>query len=180
MTISREDAAAALRDVESVKTRAVTAHSYRVASGHLILWGLIWLAANLASWLLPQVNASYFWLALCPVGAIGGVLIGRRVEGKANWRVLAALGFVMAFATAVFSIADFQNGRQYEAFMCLLVALLYMFMGLWVGARFVGIGLVVTLATVVGFYALYEVFYLWMGLVGGGALLVGGLWLRRA
>jgi hypothetical protein len=34
--------------------------------------------------------------------------------------------------------------------------------------------------TIVGFFVLPAIFMLWMAVVGGGALVLGGLWLRRA
>ena len=43
MTLSREQAEDALRDVERAARRSTAALGYRMSSPHLIWWGLIWL-----------------------------------------------------------------------------------------------------------------------------------------
>jgi hypothetical protein len=56
---------------------------------------------------------------------------------------------------------------------------LYLAVGAWVGWRLFTIGLVATVLIVVGFYAIHAHYFLYMGCVSGGALIAGGLWLRR-
>ena len=71
------------------------------------------------------------------------------------------------------------DGRQTAAFVPLVVATSYVLGGIWWGTRFVVAGIVLAALTLGGFFLLTEHFLLWMAVVGGAALLVGGLWLRR-
>jgi hypothetical protein len=51
-------------------------------------------------------------------------------------------------------------------------------MGVWKGPRFLITGIVVVALTLGGFYFLHDHFFPWMAVVGGGALILAGLWLR--
>ena len=57
---------------------------------------------------------------------------------------------------------------------------LYTIVGLWVGAAFVAIGLGITALTLVGYFFVGAWFDLWMAVVNGGGLVLGGLWMRRS
>ncbi len=65
------------------------------------------------------------------------------------------------------------------AFVPLLVALTYTIFGIWRGARFLYAGVAVAAMTLGGWLALREVFMLWMAFVGGGSLILVGLWLKK-
>ena len=54
------------------------------------------------------------------------------------------------------------------------------FGGLWLGLRLVVAGTVLGLLTLGGYFLLRDYFLLWMAVVGSGALLLAGVWLRRA
>jgi hypothetical protein len=71
------------------------------------------------------------------------------------------------------------KGRQLDAFWPLLFTLGYVLAGIWVGRFFIFCGLVIALLTVTGFWWAGPWFQLWMAVVNGGALILGGLWLRR-
>jgi hypothetical protein len=65
-------------------------------------------------------------------------------------------------------------------FVPLLVATTYVLLGIWIGGRYAAIGIVIAILTMVGFLLLPAHFLLWMAGVGGGALILTGLWLHRA
>jgi hypothetical protein len=59
--------------------------------------------------------------------------------------------------------------------------LFYSTAGLWVDYAFVVIGVGLTMLTLIGyFYIGGPAFLLWMALVNGGGLILGGLWMRRS
>jgi hypothetical protein len=60
-----------------------------------------------------------------------------------------------------------------------VVALAYVLTGLWSGLRFVVAGVAVAVLTLGGFFYLPQHFLLWEGFVGGGALILAGIWFRR-
>src|SRR5580658_1361527 len=49
----------------------------------------------------------------------------------------------------------------------------------WLGWRLFMIGLAATLLILLGYYGIHSHYFLYMGCVSGGALMAGGLWLRR-
>ena len=62
----------------------------------------------------------------------------------------------------------------------LIVALFYFLGGLWIGSRLAVTGLALAVLTLVGYYLFPAYFLLWMAVVGGGALILAGVWLRTA
>jgi hypothetical protein len=60
-----------------------------------------------------------------------------------------------------------------------LASLFYVLIGLWAGMRFVITGIAVAALTLGGFFYLPAHFLLWMAAVGGGALILAGLWMRN-
>ncbi|WP_042338501.1 hypothetical protein [Paraburkholderia ferrariae] len=87
---------------------------------------------------------------------------------------------MFAFYILVLNIFQPVTGPQSATLIALIVALFYVLAGLWLGARFVVAGIVLAVLTVFGYFMLAAHFYLWMAVVGGGALMLAGLWLRRA
>jgi hypothetical protein len=70
--------------------------------------------------------------------------------------------------------------RQMGDVLADLFMLFYTLAGLWVGSAFVAIGLSITVLTLIGyFFVIGAAFPLWMALVNGGGLILGGLWMRR-
>ena len=65
------------------------------------------------------------------------------------------------------------------AIIPLLIAWSYVIMGLWLGARFLVAGLVVAAVTLGGYFYWPEHFCGLMAVVGGGTLIVTGLWLQE-
>src|SRR4051794_35989275 len=64
MVISSSEAAAALRDVAQTDRRTRVSGAYHVASPHLILWGLIWVAGYSGCGLMPAEQWGLVWLPL--------------------------------------------------------------------------------------------------------------------
>ncbi len=48
------------------------------------------------------------------------------------------------------------------------------------GWRMVAIGAALAVLSLVGFFAVHDYYLAYMGLVGGGSMVLSGLWLRRA
>ncbi len=92
--------------------------------------------------------------------------------------LLGAIGFGFFFSMA--AVTAPLSARQVDAFISLFFAFAYAIGGVWGGWRLMAIGLVAAAGILFGYFALHQHFYLWMGVVGGGALLAGGLWLRKA
>lgn len=178
MNLSPKDAAAALHEIEQTENRSLTLFSYRAAAPHFMIWGAIWCVAyTLTDYFPHQANA--IWGILTPIGVIAGMIVTRIGRRQLQWRYLAAVIAVFGFFLAAFAVMWPVSGQQIAAFIPLFVALMYVLWGVRSGQRFVIVGVVVAALTLVGYFVLKEHFLLWMAAVGGGSLILAGIWLRR-
>jgi len=183
MPLSRNEAADTLRDIGRTEQRSSHAYGYERAAPFLILWGVIWFVAYGATDLIPQVS-QWAWPVLAIVGMAISFWMGVRQQtsgaSKYAWRWLALMAAITAFITATFLVLKPVNGMQIGAFVPLIVALIYIVAGLWLGFRMLVTGVAIGALTLVGYLYVPQHFGLWMAVVGGGALVLGGVWLRRA
>jgi len=181
MPLNPSEAADALRDIARTERRSSSAYGYRLASPHLILWGVVWAAGYGAMSVDPKW--SVFWPALSLAGVAGSFLIGWRMRSAGNaafeWRYAATLVAVFVFIAAIFAIMPPKNDLQISAFFPLLTALLYALVGIWTrGLRMLVAGFAIAALTVAGYFCFPTHFLPWMAVVGGGGLILGGIWLR--
>jgi hypothetical protein len=183
MALTSEQASQALRDLEAVGQRSGKLYRYQRTAPMLVLWGVIWFIGFGATQLSPA-RAQWLWLALDIAGVLGCIYLGKRAhhDGSTNtsWRWLASVATTAVFCVLVLTILPPSNGAQVGAFIALIVALFYVLAGLWIGARLVIIGIALAALTVFGYFMLPLYFALWMAVIGGGALILAGLWLRTA
>jgi hypothetical protein len=183
MSISPQQATEALLDIERAQRRAFVLRGYEVGAPHFLLWGAIWFVGYGLTEAFPA-RAGLYWIALSLGGVLGGYLLGkaaaaRGLVSKDGWRYLAAVGSTVAFMLLTYAIMQPRDSAQLGAFPALLVSFLYVLAGIWKGARWTVVGIVVAGLTMAGYELLQEHFNLWMALVGGGALVSTGLWFRR-
>jgi threonine/homoserine efflux transporter RhtA len=93
---------------------------------------------------------------------------------KRVYLLLLAFGFFCADLLGHFT------ARQQGTFWPIYFMLFYTIAGLWFGYAFVAIGLGITVLTLIGYYFAGEQFLLWMAVVNGVGLTLGGLWMRRS
>jgi hypothetical protein len=183
MTLSSEQASQALRELEAVTQRSGQLYRYQRFAPMLVLWGVIWLAGFTLSHFFPAY-VLWIWTALDIIGVSGCIYLGSRGKQDASngtsWRWLASIFSIMVFYVVVLNIMQPVSGPQSAVLISLIVALCYVLGGVWVGARLAVTGIAVAVLTLVGFYMLPAYFLLWMAVVGGGALILAGVWLRTA
>lgn len=186
MSLSQDQAAESLKEIDRTTRRSALAYSYASTSPYLIMWGLLWMIGYSVSDLSPKLAGS-LWMALLVVGIAGGMLIGRRqrtaglsqaMPTHPGLRFFVTFFAIGLFITATYAIFGHAGLRQQAAFVPLIVALIYSVMGIWKGPRFLVMGIVIAALTLGGFFFLKEHFLLWMAVVGGGALVLGGVWLK--
>ena len=93
--------------------------------------------------------------------------------------MLAAFVLFSASAISHVGLGHF-TPRQLGAFWPIYFMMVYTIVGLWLWLAFVAIGLGITALTLVGYFFLGVWFDLWMAVVNGGGLMLGGLWMRRS
>jgi hypothetical protein len=179
-TISPEQAADALKEAVAAERRSAQAYIYQRFAPGLFLWGIIWIVGYGATDLVPRV-AGWIWMGLVLAALVISMAIGRSVPSdrpQNNWRYVMFFAAVWAFFASTYAVMG-ARGAQQGAFPPLVVALAYILIGLWSGPRLVIAGLAVGALTLGGFFWLPQHFLLWEGFVGGGALILAGVWFRR-
>lgn len=190
MSVSKNDAAAALEVIARSQKQMLTLRRYSRFAPFLLIWGIVWVVANSVTDLEPGWSGRA-WLIGSGIALVvstrWGIQLGRsraRAEDSLG-RGFLGPGLVMAglalgcYFPAMFVVLGPLAARQTNAFVSLFWAFAYMFIGAWVGWRLFMIGAVAAAAAVLGYLAIDQHYYLWMAACGGGALIAGGLWLRK-
>jgi hypothetical protein len=181
--ISPQQAAQALEDVDTAEKRSARAYMYQRFAPYLFLWGVIWIVGYGASDLFPR-QAGWIWVVLLLAAFAVSMAISRGAAPdhlgiKKNWRYALSFAAIWAFFLATYAVMAPVNGLQQGAFPPLVVAFVYVVLGLWLGPRLLIAGLTVGTLTLGGFFYLPQHFLLWEGFVTGGALVLAGFWFRR-
>jgi hypothetical protein len=181
--IDSKQAAAALSDIEVIVRRVQQSQIYNLASLIMIWWGVLVFAANIATYFWPH-HANYIWPATNIAGVAGTVVIGALLHIRtrvraADGRIVAAYVLFYAFGYFCTDVLGHFGPRELGAFWPIYFMLFYVLAGLWFGRAFVALGLAITVLTLIGyFYVLGGAFLLWMAVVNGCGLVLGGLWMR--
>ena len=182
--IDSQQAHSALADIADIAQRVRQSRFYRHAGAMLMLWGALTFAGYVVSFAMPPV-ARYAWIAVFIAGVAGSVAIGAASRKRAgvntfDGRAAAAIVVFIAFG-AIWSVGvGHFTPRQLAAFWPTYFMLPYIMVGLWLGSAFVAIGAAVIALTLIGYVWAGPWFELWMALVNGGGLLLGGFWMRRS
>jgi len=189
MTISNEEAQEALDLIEEVQVRWRKAVASGYASGLLMLWGGIWIVGYTSLYVSHRIGGHVF-AALDVLGIIATVFIVRRwphntvirsPEFKAITRQCVGLWFFLIVYALIWALlVRPANGLAWGVSLSTVCMFGFVMIGLWRRSPFmIGLGLIVTAMSLVGFYWLPGYFYLWMAATGGGALLGAGWYIRR-
>ena len=187
MTVSKDDALSALNDIESTKRRSRTLFRYRLASPYLLLWGALWIVAGAVGALAPA-HGGIGWAAVDAIGLAGsGYLIAvharRCGKGSDRLRLFRYLGsFAVLAAFVGLTLMVFAPVSSIEVLMLitLVVATAYTTVGCWAGLRYAAVGVALAGLAVGVFHLAPAMLPLIVPFIGGGALILGGLWMRRA
>lgn len=181
--ISPNEAADTLRNIEAAANRSSTALGYEMASPHLILWGVIWVIGYGVSYVRPEW--SIIWLPLVAVGSLASFWVGYRMNARIGVQKYDPRQFYTFLAVFIFIVAQCvifapMNSLQISTYFPILVAFYYALIGIWIrGTRMLLLGIATIVLTFAGYYWLHPHYLLWMAIVGGGGLILGGIWLRR-
>jgi FtsH-binding integral membrane protein len=181
--IDRKQASEALTEIDEIVRRVRQSQIYNLASLMLIMWGALVFAGYVATYLSPR-NGAIIWIAVYSAGIAGSFVISRYDHGRKgvrtfDARILAAFALFVAFGIFCSWLGHF-TPRQLGTFWPVYFMLAYTIAGLWAGTAFVAIGLSIAALTLIGYFFAGDWFDLWMALVDGGGLVLGGLWMRRS
>lgn len=169
-----------LDEVARTEQRSEQYLGYWRGGVYVQLWGVVWIAAHLATFFLPSYSG-WIWGIGDGAGMTATVLLRLRDRGNAaadNRLAWAAIILIAFGLMASFLIGS--HGRALEVFWTCMVMTGYMLRGLWFGARWIVLGGLVCAASLLAYCYLRPWFDLAMALAAGGGLLLGGTWLRGA
>jgi hypothetical protein len=184
MSISKSEAASALTDIESTAGRSRLLKGYHVAGPILMVWGVVWAVGYSAMGLTEPERWGLVWLVLDVIGIVATIVLGRRGKGGAKagqgWKIMAGVLAVGAFYAATFALFQPTSIDAALAYPGVVTGLIYAGIGIAFAPRYLWIGAAVFAASLVGYFFFQPWLAYWMAAVGGGGLVVAGLWLRRA
>ena len=186
MNISPNEAEEALAAIQNVtkKTRRSIANSG--AHIFLILTGIVWLVGFLATQFLTGAIVAYIWIGMSVLGSVLsiplGARTGRRVRGPSTAAYAKRIGLfwllLVFYCLATIAVAGPLDGKQVGILILLFVMIGQLSMSLLLSFAAVWWTLPVTALALVGYFLLPGIFYLWMALLGGGGMIVLGLYIR--
>ena len=187
MSVSKDDALSALHDVETAERRSQTLFGYGLSSPYLLLWGALWIVAGAGGAVSPA-NAGIVWGIVDVVGLVGTAWLivrharrcGARDDRVRLFRYVGSAVVLAAFSGLTLMVFGPAKGGEVTMFFTLLVAAGYAIVGCWLGHRYAVIGAALGGLAVAVFVAAPAYLHLIVPFAGGAALVLGGLWLRRA
>ncbi len=197
--ITPDAARASLAEVDRVVTLTRQTIATSCTTPLFILWGIIWVIGFTATQFFPAW-AFRLWLGLDLAGIAGSVLLGSSFRqapvkglnlglGLISLAWLALLGYGALWAAllgpwelshgSAWAVQGPLLGRKLAAFAATVCMFGYVVMGLWLGRFLLWLGLLVTAATVLGYYFAGDYFFIWMAFTGGGSLIAAGVLIRK-
>jgi len=186
MNISSTEAQEALVAIQTIAQK--TRHS--IASGGtyitLIVTGIIWLVGFLSTQFLTGEIVTQIWIGMSLFGiALSiplGVQMSRRVRSPSAAPMAKRMGifwlFLVLYGIATIVVARPTDGKQATVLVILFIMLGQLSMGLVLSFSSTWWALPVTALALVGYFMLPGIFYLWMGILGGGGMIAFGLYIR--
>lgn len=186
MNISPNEAEEALAAIQRVTQK--TRHSIASSGSYifLIITGIIWLVGFLSTQFLTGEIVGYIWTGMSLLGTAVAILLGSRmgkrvrspsVNATAKRAVIFWLLLVF-YGIAAIAIARPTDGKQVTMFIILFIMVGQSAMGLLLSFSSTWWALPITALALVGYFLLPGFFYLWMGVLGGGGMIVLGLYIR--
>lgn len=184
MKIGMEQARAAIQEAEEIGERSARLRRYALTSPYFLVWGTIWvLAFALCEWQPAQCGMIWTIFNIVGISTSLALLLSRsatRGLTLASARYIAIPAALFLFFLAAFHIMQPSEPQQYSAFIVLTAAMIYVVGGIFLGKwRIAVTGIALAAVTFLGYTTLYDHFFGWMSVCGGGILFAAGLWLKR-
>ncbi len=186
-TITPEEARQALELVEETTRQLRRSLAHGGMPYFLLIWGIVWTLGFGATHFLGAESpyTGLVWAVLDVLGVAAsfavGTSLGRKIRSSQGRRLGLYWLAWLFYGSLLIYFARPQSGDQLSLLIALLAMMGYVTSGLLYSSRFLtGLGLIVTGLIVAGYLALPALFNLWMALLGGGSLIVAGLYILRA
>ncbi|MBN2084522.1 MAG: hypothetical protein JW748_04805 [Anaerolineales bacterium] len=178
-----ERALAAIRETESQMNKTMSSSG---GSVQIIVWGIVMMIGytlNQFADRLPVALVAGSWIVMSILANILSVTISVRRARKFHSPYGARLGFLWVVFLLFGGVGAFfvhpSDPREINLLVYLLTMLWMAAMGLWVDLRLLWVSLTFTALMLFGYLVLPDYFFLWLAIVGGGAMIGSGLLLLR-
>jgi hypothetical protein len=186
MNVSPDEAEEALAAIQKMTQK--TRHSIASSGAYifLVITGVVWLVGFLATQFLTGAIVAAIWIGISLAGTAAAIPLGarrgRRVRApsfNASARQGAIFWLLLVFyGIAAIAIARPTDGKQITMFVILFIMIGQLAMGLLLSFSSVWWALPITALALAGYFLLPQIFYLWMGILVGGGMIVLGLYIR--
>ncbi len=184
--ITPEEARQALDLIESTSRQMRRLAAYGGMPYFLIVWGIVWVVGFSANYFVADPSTrGTIWMALDALGLLGTAYVVWHIHKRGvHWPMGPTVGwfwFAWMVYGALFVYFAQARGTQLSMLISLWVMFGYVVSGLFYRSRLlITLGLTVTVFIVVGYVALPAYFDLWMAVLGGGSLVVAGVYMLTA
>ncbi len=192
--LSRDEARAALAAIDAISSETRRNIAGSCAGPILIWWGLIWIV--MLGYAQFHSGPNRLWWVFILAGFSGQVVLQQvrppLIKQAPNWRAAAFWLGIFVYAGLFLILLEpwdlLQNlssadsamvDRKITAYLSIVPMFAYVIIGPWVSRFFVGLGLLMTALILFGYYFVPNWFYLWVGLIGGGTLILSGIFIRK-
>jgi hypothetical protein len=186
MNVSPNEAEEALAAIQRMKQR--TRHSIAGSGAYisLIVTGIVWLVGYVCTQFLPKEIVVYIWIGLSVLGsALGtvlGIRMGKRIRSPSTAATAKRIGpfwlLLVFYCIATIAVAWPMDGKQRTVLIVLFIMVGQLAMGLLFSFASVWWALPITALALIGYFLLPGIFYLWMGVLGGGGMIALALYIR--
>jgi hypothetical protein len=186
MNISPDEAEEELAAIQRMMQK--TRHSIASSGAYitLIVTGIVWLVGFLSTQFMAGEIVGYIWAGMSLIGTAVAILLGIRMGPRVRGPSTAASAkragifwlLLVFYGIAVVAIARPTNGKQVTMFIILFIMIGQLAMGLLLSFSTVWWALPITALALAGYFLLPGIFYLWMGILGGGGMIALGLYIR--
>lgn len=186
MNITPDEAEEALAAIQQMTQRTRRSIASRGAHISLIITGIVWLAGFTCTQFLVGDILIYIWIALSVLGsALASFLASRqskRVRSPSAGLTARRIGLLwvllVVYCLAAIAIAWPLEGIQLTAFIVVFVIIGWMTMGLILLYTPVWPGLILIALVLAGYFLVPGFFYLIIGILGGGGMILLGLYIK--
>jgi hypothetical protein len=174
-----ESALASIRQTEDQMRKALNASG---GGYQLLIWGMIMVVGyslNQYADRLSMAVVAGTWIVLSVIGnivsAAMSIRMARKFHSPVGARIGAMLPIFILFGVAGAFFVHPAGPREINLLIYLLVMLWLAMMGLWVKLSLLWIALIFSGLMLFGYLVLPDYFFLWLAIVGGGAMIGSGL-----
>ena len=172
--MDKQSALESLNDVAMARLKTAELRNYRGMGSIVSVWGLVWFLGFGAQAILPTASP-WVW----GVGWLGALAWTFTKPAKLHdFRALATWSVVTACLILILVVTRADQNTAAMIF-ALALAASYAILGIWLGNRFLALAAIVLGSASCGWWLLPHLLNLILALGGGGALILGGIWLRR-